>query len=527
MKPKLLFLLLLCNLLANAQTIYVEGAQAGVWDADTVRVVGDVHVKDSLCILPGTVVLFEKFYGIMVAKDASFFAQGTKDDSIVFTVADTTGFYIYNSGLGGWNGLQLKHAGKVRLDYCLLEYGKAADTLDRFGGALNINRCEDVEITNSTLRCNFSREFGGAVFARDSKLIFADCRINENKVYTSDGTYAMYGGGACFQKCNLEMTGMEFDANYGPFCIGGALSLDSCEVMLDRSVFTNNIGLNGGGLYIMRCNDKRCRLSNLLFDDNYSGHFAGGLAFADASPEVYNVLVTNNNSEGVSCNGVFFYQYSSPKLTNCIIYGNYPAPESLHLDSIQMWLWTFEGYAPEFRNCLIEGDRRYITGFDYIKVYENNVFKDPLFVDAEHHDFRLSEDSPCRDSGCGETPSYITHGLDLAGMPRELNSRIDIGPYEYSGAFVPQRSTVPAFAQLTGNPLGGHSQLELDLDRASRVSVTFYSMTGQFIVHKVFDSCVTGRNLLSIGDLVKGLASGVYLIEVANEQQVCTLKAVK
>ena len=136
--------------------------------------------------------------------------------------------------------------------------------------------CNDVEINHTTMRCNFSREFGGALFARESSLKLSDCCIDENRVYTFDGTYAMYGGGACFQKCDVEMSGMEFRANYAPTCIGGALSLDSCSVRIDRSSFINNIGINGGGLYLMRSNDQECCFSNLLFDDNYSRHFCGG-----------------------------------------------------------------------------------------------------------------------------------------------------------------------------------------------------------------------------------------------------------
>ena len=268
MKKLLLYLLLIIMCpFVKAQTITVSGTQSGTWDADTVLVVGDVEVEGSLEVMPGTVVLFDGFYSITVGNDVEFMAQGTEADSVIFTVADTTGFYIYNIGDGGWNGFQLNKAGRFLLDYCVLEYGKAADTLDRFGGALCIDGCADVEIRHTTLRCNFSREHGGALYASDSDVTMSDCRINENLVYTGDNTYAMYGGGAQFFKCDVTLTGMEFHANYAPSCIGGALSLDSCAVFLDRAVFTDNVGINGGGMYIMRCNHRECHMSNLLFDN--------------------------------------------------------------------------------------------------------------------------------------------------------------------------------------------------------------------------------------------------------------------
>lgn len=524
MKTKLLLLLIIMCGFAKAQTVEVGGPQTGVWDADTIKVTEDVKVIDSLVIAPGTVVLFEKFWSILVADGATLKATGAPEDSIVFTVADTTGFHVYNSGFGGWNGFQFVQAGKVLLDYCVLQYGKAADTLDRFGGAMYFLGCPDVEINHTTLRCNFSREFGGAIFARESRLKFSDCSINDNRVYTLDGTYAMYGGGASFQKCDVDMTGVEFRGNYGPTCIGGAMSLDSCAVRIDRCSFMNNIGLNGGGLYLMRSMDKECRFSNLLFDDNYSGHFGGGFALMDVSPEIYNVLVINNRSEGVSCNGIFFYGHSSPKLSNCIVYGNYPLGPSIG-DTTQMWAWTMDGFAPEFYHCLIEGGLSYIHSGDLIQVFEDVIDTDPLFVDAEHHDFRLSEGSPCRDTGDEKTPAYVTEGLDLAGSPRVLNERIDIGPYEYSGASAGHYEVAAPFAKLIGNPLNGQSRVVLNLERASEAVVTVYSLAGSRVARKSF--CLEGSDGLGIGGLVEHLAPGLYLIEVAVGGKVCTLKAVK
>ena len=108
MKKVLFTLSILLSLVAvQAQTIQVSGEQTGVWEADTVRVVGDVTVMDSLRVLPGTVVLFDEFWGITIGKGATFSAQGTESDSIVFTVVDTTGFSRYFSGRGGWNGFYL------------------------------------------------------------------------------------------------------------------------------------------------------------------------------------------------------------------------------------------------------------------------------------------------------------------------------------------------------------------------------------------------------------------------------------
>lgn len=527
MKTRILLMaMLLLGGMACAQTLEVNGNQTGVWDADTVLVTGDVTVADSLRVLPGTVVLFDGFYAISINKDAVFMAQGTAMDSIRFTVADTTGLCVYNSGEGGWNGFRMERAGKVQFDYCVLEYAKASDTTDMSGGAMRINDCDDVEIRHSTLHFNKAREHGGAVSAENSHVVMADCKVNDNQVFINDNIYSRYGGALRFLKCDVELQVMEFLRNNGEGCIGGAVGLDSCAVVLDRAVFADNIGINGGGLYLVRSNHLEGRLSNLLFDHNHTRHFGGGLAFADASPEVYNMLVVNNTSEGVTCEGVFFYQYASPKLTNCIVYGNYPdLHEVFQVDTIQMWLWTFEDYAPEFRNCLIEGGTKYMTGCDYIKVWEDIIETDPLFVDAENHDFRLSEASPCRDAGNTSVPGFLAEGFDLAGVRRVSNQRIDIGPYEYSAAQLPSWLTVHSGARLVGNPLGVRSRIEFDQELAGELLVSVYSLTGRLVAQKTFE--LESSTGLEIGEIAERLVPGVYVIAVEGKDFKCALRAVK
>jgi len=235
-------------------------------------------------------------------------------------------------------------------------------------------------------------------------------------------------------------------------------------------------------------------------------------------------LVTNNDSWGVSCTGVFFYQECAAKLNNCIIYGNYHDPENPHSDTTQMWAWTFDGYGPEFRNCLVEGGLKYVHSPENVSVFEDILDTDPMFVDAANHDFRLAEGSPCIDAGNPKTPQYVLEGLDLNGNGRVKNNHIDIGPYEYSGAFVTEVNPV-LFAKLVGNPLDKHSRIEFDEATEGEVTVTVYSLTGRSVVQKTIG--LESSKSLGIGDLVERLTPGVYLIEIINKERSCTLKAVR
>lgn len=524
MKIKFLLLFVMASLLAKAQNIEVSGLQSGTWDADTVFVTGDVYVQETLEISSGTTVVFNGFYGISVRK-GSISALGTEDEPVVFTVPDTTGFHIYNSGRGGWNGITLDLAQQAKFDHCVFQYGKAADTLRQHGGALEIINCEDVELTNSVLRCNFAREHGGALNAEHSNVKMSNCSVSENKLYTKDNLYFMYGGGLRFINCDVEMTDMDFRNNYGEISIGGALSLDSCSVIIDRAVFEDNIGLNGAGLYIMRSNDKVCSISNCLFANNHAGHFGGGLAFSNASPEVSNITVVGNSSDGVNCGGIFFYENSSPVMRNIIVKGNYNVhPE---MPNVQMWVWTFEPDAPLFYNGLVQGGLDSISGFEHITVYENMIDADPLFADEQNFDFRLSAESPCRDAGDPNTNPEVLNGFDLDGMPRVSNGKIDMGAYEFSGVGLNEFARENKALHIVGNPLTETSYAELTLKEAEFVTMEVYSMAGNLVYSKNFGRLEAGLQHLEIGDLSNSVKQGLYLIKVKTSMETHVAKIIQ
>ena len=371
----------------------------------------NVYIQDSLRILAGTTVLFEGFYQISVEEGASLTALGTVTDTILFTVADTTGFHFFNFGRGGWNGIRMDKAGDCRFDYCRFQYGKAALDDDQDGGALRIFGCDNVEIGHSKLFCNFSREHGGALNAENSNVVIHDCDISNNLLHSEiDTIYFMYGAGLRFLKCEVDIATTKLQHNYGETSIGGAMSIDSCSVRIDRCRFEHNVGINGGGLYMIRCYDNPCSITNSLFANNTSVHFAGGMAISDSSPLVCNLTVVNNHSIGVNCGGIFFYQHSSPILWNCIIYGN--TNEAPLEEPVQMWSWTYEDFAPEFHNCLVQFGFDNISNNEVITIYDNCNDEDPLFVDPENEDFHVGADSPCLNAGASETPASILNGLD-------------------------------------------------------------------------------------------------------------------
>lgn len=526
MKTKLLFCFLLASVFCQAQTIEVLGLQSGTWSADTIRVTGDVKIQDSLRIQAGTIVLFDNYYCIKVENGASLTAMGTESDSILFTVADTTGFYAFNVGRGGWNGIRMDKAGKAKFDYCRFQYGKAALDDDQDGGALRIFDCRDVEIGHSTLFCNFSREHGGALNAENSKVVIHDCMVDNNLTYTKlDTVYFMYGGGLRFLKCEVDITDTDFRYNNGESAIGGALSIDSCSINIDRCRFNHNYGINGAGLYLIRCYDNPCSITNSLFSDNTSGHFGGGLAISDSSPLVANLTVVNNHSIGVNCGGIFFYQQSSPVLWNCIVYGN---TNEVPLDEpVQMWSWTYDDYAPEFHNCLVQYGFENISNHEIITVYENCIDEDPLFSDPDNENYRLSTDSPCVDAGAPETPTEILNGLDLDGHQRVSDNCIDLGAYEYDLTDILETYQKDQLLHIVGNPISMSSYAEIECESAGVLFVKIYSIDGKLLSNKNLGKTQIGLNRIEIGELFQSLSSGSYLLVVQAAGRTRVAKVVK
>ena len=526
MKTRVLLLLLICSCLAKAQNIEVSGLQSGVWEADTVFVTDNVIVEDALQIAAGTTVIFNGFYGIHVKKNASLQAIGTRTDSICFTVTDTTNFHIPNSGRGGWNGIRLEKSGNCRFDYCRLQYSKAALDDDKDGGALRIYYCNEVQINNSTLFCNFSRQHGGALNAEHSNVTMHDCNVSHNLAFSGDdATYGMYGGGLRFINCEVEFLGTSVLHNTGETAIGGGMSIDSCSIRIDRCIFEYNLGINGGGLYLIRCYDRPCSITNSLFAHNTSGHFGGGLAICESSPLVANLTVANNHSIGVNCGGIFFYQHSSPAVWNCIVYGNTNEAE---LDTpVQMWSWTYEDDAPEFHNCLVQFGLENIASNDRISVYENCIDADPIFDTPIPIEYYIWYDSPCYNAGSPDTPIEVMNGQDLSGTSRVWWGAIDIGAYELAEYGIHETAKEKPLIRIVGNPITASSFAEIEMEKASDLTANIYSLDGKLLVNKPLGHVQKGTNRIEIAEMFQQLTNGTYLFVVNNAGKTFATKVVK
>ena len=541
MKKILVSLILLLPFLTKSQILEVSGIQEGLWNCDTVLVIKDVIVPEdkSLTISEGTRVVFKDYFSITV--NGSFKALGNETDSIYFTARDTTGFFNWKKGKGGWNGLIIQTAkDTVILDYCHFSFGKSVNSQrstvnghgpefkvqsseSNFGGALRIYN-SIVNITNTTFYHNLTDSKGGALYAEHSSINISNCELDSNFGFNDEGVY-MHGAGFQFSNCDVMMEDMYFHDNYCANCYGGGTNFDSCNVYVNNAVFEDNYAVNAAGMGIQRSNDYDVKIYNCLFDNNISYHYGGAMAMATSSPLIQNVTMTNNYTIAAGGGALQFYSEARPVFENCIIWGNdWYGEHNAISDGSQIFVWGSD-CAPEFYNSILQGGYKEVHGNSGIAVYDTATMldSDPMFVDIQNRDFRLQAGSPAINRG-----SFDTAGIpskDLSGNPRIVGDRIDIGCYESDITSLKEISHKNV--NIYPNPINHNSICEFLLRNTSDVNVKIYKQNASLIFIKNYGKMQSGMNRIHISDFIKSLKkNNVYLLSIESEEEKINIKFV-
>lgn len=527
MKKILVSLILLLPFLTKSQILEVSGIQEGLWNCDTVLVIKDVIVPEdkSLTISEGTRVVFKDYFSITV--NGSFKALGNETDSIYFTSRDTTGFFNWKKGKGGWNGLIIQTAkDTVILDYCHFSFGKSVSgqqSAVNFGGALRIYN-SIVNITNTTFYHNLTDSKGGALYAEHSSINISNCELDSNFGFNDEDAY-MHGAGFQFSNCDVMMEDMYFHDNYCANCYGGGANFDSCNVYVNNAVFEDNYAVNAAGMGIQRSNDYDVKIYNCLFDNNISYHYGGAMAMAASSPLIQNVTMTNNYTIAAGGGALQFYNEARPVFENCIIWGNdWYGEHNAISDGSQIFVWGSD-CAPEFYNSILQGGYKEVHGNSSIAVYDTVTMldSDPMFVDIQNRDFRLQAGSPAINSG-----SFDTDGIpskDLSGNPRIVGDRIDIGCYESD--ITSLKEINHKNVNIYPNPINHNSICEFLLRNTSDVNVKIYKQNASLIFIKNYGKMQSGMNKIHISDFIKSLKkNNVYLLSIESEEEKINIKFV-
>lgn len=226
---------------------------------------------------------------------------------------------------------------KLRLER--LEILSGATTTPDAGGAISSDKSGIIEALDVTFRDNenisndpkFSRS-AGAVSARDSDVVFENCRFLGNRGglgaavggnysnivvsncsfigNTTDGTGAGAGvfvTGMRQGKGSLRICGSLFSGNVARQ--GGAVytcGFDADQVEIDRSTFTENGASSQGGAIWSGCNG-RTAIRGVSAVGNFAEEYGGALWLQGPYPVVENSTVANNYTkiEGGVGGGIF------------------------------------------------------------------------------------------------------------------------------------------------------------------------------------------------------------------------------
>ena len=296
MKKKVLLILFLTfYIILSSDTIIPAGNVSGNWDIDgsPYLIEGEITIPDgeTLKIDPGILVEFQGHYKFNV--QGRLLAIGTEQDSIYFTINDTTGFSNYSIPDGGWHGIRFDNTPTTNdssnIVYCHLEYGKAfgADP-DYLGGAIYCcalySGFSKIQIINSKITNNYAG-CGGGIALKFSSVILRNSYISHN-------ISGYYGGGI--------------------YCRNSYLT--SVSVIESNTISHNFATHEGGGIY-----GQSLVLSNSLIHSN-SAEYGGGL-FCRGDNDIVNCTITNNSAQ-FKGGGLYCTQSELTNVIDCIFWDN-------------------------------------------------------------------------------------------------------------------------------------------------------------------------------------------------------------
>ena len=223
-----------------------------------------------------------------------------------------------------------------------------------------------------------------------------------------------------------------FTITNGFASVGGGAWCDASGTVSNCTLVGNRAG-KGGGVYggtLWRCTISQ----NTVLADVEAGSGLGGGALEAV---LYDCLVVANSAYGWEANPGFGGGVSGGRLFNCTVTGN-------HVGASNPWDVDYGigsgTYGSLLANCIVygstgsdnnvEGGSASYTCMPSLSVPgDGNLTNSPAFVNLAAGDYRLTGFSPC--IGAGTNQDWMLGATDLAGNPRVLDGRVDLGAFEY------------------------------------------------------------------------------------------------
>ncbi len=436
-KVTLLIIALILSLAyINAEDIYGP-EESGTWTKanSPYYIYGDISVpnNETLVIEPGVEVIFKGHFYIRTLS-ADLIAVGTKDEMILFTIADTNGLVAGGEDEGGWNGLKFYYSSEsgdtCRLEYCRFEYAKVIDYVSGKRGVISTERIPRLLVANCMFEYNYS-----IVNGVDCRL--ADVAIRNNTFINNVGD-------------NVLLTSQS-----NPYFYNNRVEDNSFTIMISVygwcfPVIERNIIKNNKVDYVIWADGDKANptVVNNLIINNEINPGKRTVYLKDSDAKVYGNLIANNDGGGILINdgnpqiiqntivnnsGTYplYVNTNEGEFNGNIIYGN--------TDPVYYNERTSE---PSFIYNLIEGGIAGFTGDAFTGTEHGNLETPPKFVDetsgtgpsydAEAADFGLLSTSPAINKGDPSLNEENFLSTDIYNKERVKYSYIDIGAAEGS-----------------------------------------------------------------------------------------------
>jgi len=324
------------------------------------------------------------------------------------------GFTITGGSADSGGGM-LNENSSPTVTNCTFSGNTASDEFGR-GGGMYIDSGNPV-ISDCTFTENMAEFRGGGIYLRDGSMTVTNCTFEGN----STPVVGQHGGGAIFSRDSLlNLVDCDLIENEGYH--GGAVAFThfsgaDVDLTLTGCSVTNNSAVAGGGVFVH--NAAALLVNSTLISNQANGEFGigGGIVLlSDSSGVLVNTtIIANSASEG----GAIWVGGGSAMVRNSILWDNIPnhisGPATLRYTDIEGG-WAGAGSA--------------------------NIDADPLFVDPDNGDYRLSSGSLCIDAAAN---FYLPDELDtdFDGNPRFIDDPtmkdtgvvdcpiVDMGSFEF------------------------------------------------------------------------------------------------
>ncbi|MCF7920198.1 MAG: right-handed parallel beta-helix repeat-containing protein [Candidatus Cloacimonetes bacterium] len=324
-KTILLVIFIAIGLCVFADTEIEGGEVSGFWliSGSPYNINGDIYVLDneSLTIQPGVEIIFSDNYSLSIS--GQLLAVGTIVDTILWTVADTTGFSNTNSSAGGWGGLLFDSLCDENpaslLSYNRLEYGKKVGEteLEITGGAICVDNCSTVVISNNMFHHN-KAVWGGAIGCINEASPSIEFNVMQyNETYGIGSYNGCAGGVFCYTTSSPIIEGNIIRNNHSANNGGGISAFNSSAPQIIDNIITGNVSFEGGAI-IFGTNGSGTVTGNTI-TGNTTSFDGGAISFSGA----YNCIINDNYIAGNSSNyfggGLAFFKSGNISVTNNVI----------------------------------------------------------------------------------------------------------------------------------------------------------------------------------------------------------------